>query len=130
MRARGCDAVRRSTLVCSLNLSQTEGPEIAVSVGTFFERREQMGAAAGPYGPEGAKARDLLANRGITPGVIQEARDLLGLLRKVAPPATPPSVEEKKQTSLARRMPCGAGIWSGVKWRASLSSKRAPAPAR
>ncbi|HEX9295328.1 MAG TPA: hypothetical protein VF881_05820 [Polyangiaceae bacterium] len=79
-----------------LNLSQTEGPAVAVSVGTFIERWEQMGATDGPYGLEGAKARELLASRGITSGTIQEARDILALLHKVAPPATPPSVEEQK----------------------------------
>ncbi len=79
-----------------LNLSQTEGPEVAVSVGTFVDRWEQMGAPDGPYGPEGAKARELLAVRGITAGVIELAHALLAHLQKAAPAPTPPSAEEQR----------------------------------
>ncbi len=84
-----------------LNLSQTEGPEVAVSVGTFLDRWEQLGASDGPYGPEGAKAKELLTARGMTPAVIDAARTLLAQLRKVAPAPTPPSAEEQR-AELAR----------------------------
>jgi hypothetical protein len=79
-----------------LNLSQTEGPEVVISVGTFLERWDQMGKADGPYGPEGPKAVDLLATRGLTPGVIEQARALLGSLRKATPASPPPSAEEQR----------------------------------
>jgi hypothetical protein len=79
-----------------MNLSQTEGPEVVVSVGTFVDRVDEMAKADGPYGPEGPKALELLATRGITKGVIEQARTLLGTLRKVQPPAPAPSREEQQ----------------------------------
>ncbi len=60
-----------------LNLSQTEGPEVAVSVGLLLERLEQMSDPNGPYGAEGPKARNLLTKRGLKPAVIAEARALI-----------------------------------------------------
>jgi hypothetical protein len=79
-----------------LNLSQTEGPEVAVSVSTFIERWDQMGAKDSPYGAEGSRAREILATRGITPSTIEEARGLLTQLHKVAPPVVSPSVEAQR----------------------------------
>ncbi len=79
-----------------LNLSQTEGPQVVISVSTFVERWDQMGKADGPYGPEGPKAVDLLATRGLTQGVVEQARALLGSLRKAAPATPPPSPEDQR----------------------------------
>ena len=79
-----------------LNLSQTEGPEVAMSVRTFLDRFEGMANGEGNYGAEGRKAAELLVRRGMTAAVITEARSLLSTLGKVAPPQVPFSIEEQK----------------------------------
>ena len=66
------------------NLSQTEGPAVAVSVRTFLERFDQMAAGAGAYGAEGAQAKAVLEARGLTQSVLNEARALLENIGKVA----------------------------------------------
>lgn len=83
-----------------LNLSQTVGPEVTISVNLFLERLEQMSEPEGPYGAEGPKARELLSQRGLTPAVVAEARAMLGSLAKVSA-AQPRSLEEQ-QAELAR----------------------------
>jgi hypothetical protein len=80
-----------------LNLSQTEGPEVAISVRTFIERHDAMSQAQSPYGTDGTQAAALLAQRGLTPAALAEARALLAQLGRVAtPPTVPYSVEEQK----------------------------------
>jgi hypothetical protein len=74
-----------------LNLAQAEGPEVAVSVGTFVSRYDDLSAEASKHGPEGTKARDVLTSRGLTPGIIEEARALLAALTKVSAPVETPS---------------------------------------
>jgi hypothetical protein len=59
------------------NLSRTTGPEVAVSVRTFVDRFDAMAAGSDPYGVEGKKAAEVLAARGISKSVIDEARSLL-----------------------------------------------------
>lgn len=68
-----------------LNLQQAEGPEVAITVQTYVDRYDELTAPDSKYGPEGAKARDLLTARGVTPAVVDEARNLLAQLTKVAP---------------------------------------------
>ena len=84
-----------------LNLSQTEGPEVAVSVRTFVERYDALTDPQSPHGPEGIKAKELLQARGLTADTVSEARTLLDALSKVATAATPLSTEEMR-TDLAR----------------------------
>ncbi|MBX3215701.1 MAG: hypothetical protein KF850_26925, partial [Labilithrix sp.] len=66
------------------NLSQTDGPAVAVSVRTFLERFDQMAAGAGAYGAEGAQAKALLETRGLMPSVLNQARGLLETIGKIA----------------------------------------------
>lgn len=66
------------------NLSQTEGPAVAVSVRTFLERFDQMAAGAGAYGAEGPQAKAVLETRGLTPAVLNRARALLENIGKIA----------------------------------------------
>jgi hypothetical protein len=80
-----------------LNLSQTEGPEVAVSIRTLLDRLDVMSKGEAPYGAEGTKAAELLAARGMTGAVIAEARNMLATLAKVAPPLVPLSVEEQRE---------------------------------
>lgn len=82
-----------------LNLSQTEGPEVAVTVGLLLERLEEMANPEGPYGAEGPKALKLLETRGLTPAVIGQARSILASFAK--PSRLPRSLEEV-QAELAR----------------------------
>jgi hypothetical protein len=79
-----------------LNLTQTEGPEVAITVRTFVDRYDQLAAGGEKFGAEAAQALALLAQRGVTAAVITEAKDLLTKLTQVAEPAEPVSVEEQE----------------------------------
>ena len=71
------------------NLSQTEGPEVVISVGTFLDRLESLDKTEdGRPDAEGEKARKLLVERGLQPRVIAAARGLLdeiGTIEESAP---------------------------------------------
>jgi hypothetical protein len=79
-----------------LNLVQTEGPEVAISVRTFVDRYDELVAGNEKFGAEAKKAQELLATRGVTPAVVEEAKALLTKLTQVAEPAEPVSVEEQE----------------------------------
>ena len=78
-----------------LNLSQTEGPEVAITVRTFVDRYDELGAGDAKYGAEAKKAQELLISRGVTAGVISEAKDLLGKLTHVAEPTEAVSPDQQ-----------------------------------
>jgi hypothetical protein len=81
-----------------LNLSRTTGPEVVVSVTTFVERVEALGAT-----DEDKAARELLTQRGLTQAVIDEAKAMLASMRKMKPPVvvTPPDPEALEQAEAA-----------------------------
>jgi hypothetical protein len=79
-----------------LNLVQTEGPEVAISVRTFVERYDELVAGDAKFGAEAAKAVELLAQRGVTAAVIADAKALLQNLTQVAEPSEPVSVEQQE----------------------------------
>jgi hypothetical protein len=79
-----------------LNLVQTEGPEVAISVRTFVDRYEELVAGSEKFGAEAKKAQELLVTRGVTPAVVEEAKALLTKLTQMAEPAEPVSVEEQE----------------------------------
>jgi hypothetical protein len=90
-----------------LNLVQTEGAAVIVSVGTFVERYDLLSAPAdkGGMGTAGKEAKKLLEKRGMKAEVIGEARDLLKRLGAVetAKPAKDAPPEEdysKAETEL------------------------------
>jgi hypothetical protein len=68
-----------------MNLSQTEGPEVAVSVHTFLERLEAMKDPNGAYGAEGPKARERLESRGLNAATVERARSLVASLATIEP---------------------------------------------
>lgn len=70
------------------NLSQTEGVEVIVSVGTFLERWDNLDKPTkdGGLGNEGKEAKKLLATRGLTNAVIDEAKTLVQKLRHMDGP--------------------------------------------
>jgi len=69
------------------NLSQTEGLEVTLSVGTFLRRLEALeGEGASP---EDIAARALLERRGLTAGVIAQATRLIEVLGSVQPMPEP-----------------------------------------
>lgn len=70
-----------------LNLSQTEGPAVVISVGTFVARLNAMATDAS-LGAQGKEARDLLAARGLSADTAQVAQTLLTALG-TAEPALP-----------------------------------------
>ena len=79
-----------------LNLTQTEGPEVAITVRTFVDRYDELAAGADKFGAEGLKAQELLAQRGVTAAVVAEAKEMLTRLTHVAEPAESISVEEQE----------------------------------
>lgn len=70
------------------NLSQTDGVEVLVSVGTFLERWELLDKAEkdGGLADEGKAAKKLLGERGLTKKTMGEAKVLLEKLRKIEGP--------------------------------------------
>lgn len=64
-------------------LSQTSGPAVAVSVGTFLARYDEMATGAGSYGAEGVAAEAILEARGLTAGVLDDARAMLAKVSSI-----------------------------------------------
>jgi len=91
-----------------LNLTQTEGPAVAISVRTFVDRYEALSTAVAGFGAEGPQARELLISRGLSPTVIAEAEALLTALTQVAPATVSPSFEEEQAELDAAE----AALWS------------------
>jgi hypothetical protein len=79
-----------------LNLSQTEGAAVVISVGTFIDRLEQMNKADGGYGPDGKDARKLLERRGLTRDVAAEAKALLEKVTTIEKRPEPPDLEAQR----------------------------------
>ena len=79
------------------NLAQTEGPAVIMSTGTFVQRWQLLDKPAAQGGPKvgGKAAKKLLAERGLTGAVIDEARDLQKKLDAVNGPL--PDVEADAQ---------------------------------
>jgi hypothetical protein len=80
-----------------LNLSQMEGPAVAVSVQTFIDRVEAAARGDEPFGAGGPEAAAILGERGLNAQTIDEAKRLLAHVAKVAPSPTPPCFEEQKE---------------------------------
>jgi hypothetical protein len=80
-----------------LNLAQTEGPAVAISVRTFVDRYEELAGGVEKFGAEAPKALELLVGRGVTAAVVAEAKALLTTLTQVASPEVPPSFEEQQE---------------------------------
>jgi len=70
------------------NLSQADGVEVLVSVGTFLERWDLLDKAVedGGLGQDGKQAKKLLGERGLTKKTIDEAKALLKKLSKIDGP--------------------------------------------
>jgi hypothetical protein len=66
-----------------LNLSQTEGPAVAISVRTFVDRYDELAAGADKFGAEVGNAHELLKRRGVTATAVGEAKALLTQLTHV-----------------------------------------------
>ncbi|UJR78462.1 hypothetical protein [Sandaracinus amylolyticus] len=88
-----------------LNLSQTTGPEVIVSVGTFVERVTALPRPRtdGGLGREGRSARDLLAKRGLTDAVIDDARALLARVERIERTEEAASPRSPEDDALAER---------------------------
>lgn len=79
-----------------LNLTQTEGPEVAITVRTFVDRYEELLAGSEKYGAEAKQAQALLTARGVTAGVVEEAKALLTKLTQLAEAPKSESMEEQE----------------------------------
>lgn len=81
------------------NLSQTEGPAVILSVGTFLERFGKLDKPESKGGPKagGKAAKEKLLERGLTPDVLQEAQTLLDKLGGFSGPIPDlPDLEEEE----------------------------------
>jgi len=92
-----------------LNLTQTEGPEVAITVRTFVDRYDELGAGDAKYGAEAKKAQELLISRGVTMAVITEAKDLLSKLSRVAEP--PEAVSPHQQEAELEKAEADMWAW-------------------
>ncbi|MCC6522049.1 MAG: hypothetical protein IT373_05260 [Polyangiaceae bacterium] len=72
-----------------LNLTQTEGLAVVLSVGTFIDRLDAMAAGDAAFGPDAKAARQVLEARGLTDAALGVAR---ALILKVGPREVPPPV--------------------------------------
>lgn len=105
-----------------LNLPQTEGVEVAVSVRTFLERLEQLHEGAGPFGPTGPEAHGLLQRRGLTTERIAQAQQMLERLGTFhEEPQPDPTPEE--QTVAEQDLWSWYLEWGGIA-RVALSDRR------
>jgi hypothetical protein len=79
------------------NLPQSTRPAVIVGVQTFVERFDEMVAGGGSYGTEGAAAVAVLAARGLTAAVVDEARALLDTARRIETHAAVATMEQDQQ---------------------------------
>ncbi len=108
------------------NLSQTEGPAVAVSVATFIDRLDHLEKDERGNGwAEGKAARELLTRRGLVAKVVDEAKAMLKELPQIEPmptvATTTPDSEHYKQAESA--LWAWYLEWSGVA-RASIKDSR------
>ena len=75
-------------------LTQTSGPAVAVGVGTFIARFDEMASGAGSYGEEGIAAKGVLATRGLNSAVLDEARAMLAKVGRIEAHAAITTVED------------------------------------
>lgn len=87
-----------------LNLSQTEGPAVVISVGTFVSRLNAM-AKEPSLGIQGAEARQLLETRGLSAVTLQAAQTVLTAL------GTTESAEPAKPVDLGAQEAAEAAMW-------------------
>jgi hypothetical protein len=73
-----------------LNLTQTDGPAVVISVGTFLQRLNKL-ASEPSLGADAAAARSLLEARGLNASIVAVASELIAQLGAVEPaqPAAP-----------------------------------------
>lgn len=79
------------------NLVQTRGVAVAFSVGTFVERLGQMERGEGAFAGEGPQARDILAQRGLTPERVAQAESLLAALGSSRHEPVPNAEEQQER---------------------------------
>lgn len=86
------------------NLSQTEGPAVIVSVGTFLERWDLLDQPKDKGGPPsgGKAAKKLLTERGLTSAVLDQARDLLKKLGAVNGPLPDVDADAQAEAELEK----------------------------
>ncbi len=86
-----------------LNLTQTEGAEVILSVSTFLQRLNKLSTEPSLEG-EGPAARELLATRGLNGATIQTASALLEQLGAPAPSAEPLVPDPAEQAAAEAQM--------------------------
>ncbi len=69
-----------------LNLSQSEGADLVVSLGTLFSRVRQLADGSSPFGEEGKEAFALLQERGLTDDVLADIDQQLASVEQFETP--------------------------------------------
>lgn len=108
------------------NLSQTDGPEVIVSVGTFLDRLEALPKSReeGGLGATGRSARELLVKRGLDSNVVAEARAWLEKVGKIDPSELDMSgMPSERDEKLERDLWNWYLEWSGIA-RIAISDRR------
>lgn len=127
-----------------LNLTQQEGDDVVLSVGTLVARLEQLDSKTGLEGEVAAQAEDarkLLADRGLTPEIVNEARGLLDDIARLKTVSIPdPEAQQLAKKEAEREMWAWYLEWSAIAQRVitnrrhlrelgyKLSPKGAPGP--
>lgn len=95
------------------NLWQSTGRDAAMTVGTFLKRLREMEAGTGAFAADGAAARALLSERGLTEKVVAEAEVLIAMIKTTA------KVDEALIELKAKREKATAHAWNWyLEWSA------------
>ena len=82
-------------------LGATSGMKVSITVSSLVQRLAQIEAGAAPYGPEGVQARALLAERGLTAEVVEQALALLNEVSAFAEAVPDSQAEEVRKAEEA-----------------------------
>jgi hypothetical protein len=85
-----------------LNLSQSHGPGVVISVGTFIKRLDALTTAVAGYGQPGVDARALLERRGLSPEIVGEVKALLARLECIEDQPDEPVDVDRERARLAK----------------------------
>lgn len=95
-------------------LSQVSGRDSAMTVGTFLKRVREMEAGEGVYAENGAKARELLAARGLTESILAEGEGLIAAVKTTVKMGDANAVNKAEHDKAVDRMWVWYLEWSAI----------------
>lgn len=96
------------------NLTQQSGPAVMVSVTTFLKRIAQMEKGEGGFGADGAEARAVLVERGLTHDKVEQAQQLVDQLATFAVEIPLQGASLVEQQEAEERLWAWYLEWSGI----------------